>query len=411
MTRFTCIVLIVSCLFAGTLKAQDEEKKEKAMEIYGFIMTDAGHNFNQMDPNWFDVMRPTKLPAYDNQFGADGNTYFSVRQTRFGVKNWFPTCFGELKTQFEMDMFGVGVDAGQTTIRPRHYYGQIGHFGAGQTNSPFMDGDVFPNCQDYWGPNGMLFFRNVQVRYTPIMTNEQELIFALERPGASADAGIYRDRIALQGVSPRFPYPDFSAAYRYAGKWGYVRLSGMLRSIQWVDQNTDTFNLSGDAVGWGGAFSTNIYFGKNKAVTFRGQIVYGEGIQNYFNDAPVDIGIQNNYIAQNVFDPHRPVIGVALPILGATTFLDVNWNKKWTSAMGWSLVHVRNSNGQSLDAYKSGNYVLANIQWHPDSKIMMGVEGEYFDRENYGDGWRTHAWKVQFSFRYDFSHIFYRKLD
>ena len=35
-------------------------------EVYGFILTDGGYNFNSIDPNWFDVMRPTKLPKYKN---------------------------------------------------------------------------------------------------------------------------------------------------------------------------------------------------------------------------------------------------------------------------------------------------------------------------------------------------------
>ena len=74
-----------------------------------------------------------------------------------------PTDVGELKTQFEFELFGVGVDAGQTTFRLRHAYGELGQFGAGQTWSPFMDIDVFPNSIEYWGPNGMVFFRNVQV--------------------------------------------------------------------------------------------------------------------------------------------------------------------------------------------------------------------------------------------------------
>jgi hypothetical protein len=29
------------------------------MEIYGFIMMDAGYNFDQIHPDWFDVVRPT----------------------------------------------------------------------------------------------------------------------------------------------------------------------------------------------------------------------------------------------------------------------------------------------------------------------------------------------------------------
>ena len=65
-------------------------------------------------------------------------------------------------------MFGTGVDEGQTTFRLRHAYGELGAFGAGQTWSPFMDPDVFPNSLEYWGPTGMVFFRNVQLRWMPV---------------------------------------------------------------------------------------------------------------------------------------------------------------------------------------------------------------------------------------------------
>src|SRR5207302_11039847 len=103
---------------------------------------------------------------------------------RFGVKTSTPTQFGELKTQFEFELFGTGVDAGQTTFRLRHAYGELGQFGAGQTWSPFMDIDVFPNSIEYWRPTGMVFFRNVQVRWTPIKNHLLRLIFAVDRPGA-----------------------------------------------------------------------------------------------------------------------------------------------------------------------------------------------------------------------------------
>ena len=66
---------------------------------------------------------------------------------------------------FEFELFGTGVDEGQTTFRLRHAYGELGQFGAGQTWSPFMDPDVFPNSVEYWGPTGMVFFRNVQFRW------------------------------------------------------------------------------------------------------------------------------------------------------------------------------------------------------------------------------------------------------
>ena len=55
-------------------------------EIYGFAMLDMGYDFKQVDPDWFDVLRPTKLPSFEDEFGEDGNLYAGVRQTRFGVK-------------------------------------------------------------------------------------------------------------------------------------------------------------------------------------------------------------------------------------------------------------------------------------------------------------------------------------
>ncbi len=134
-------------------------------------------------------MRPTKLPSFDDEFGDDGRTYAGVRQSRLGVKGYIPTGDSEIKTIFEFELFGVGPDAGQTTFRLRHAWGEYKKWGAGQTWSPFMDPDVFPNSIEYWGPSGMVFFRNVQLRYMP-MQGKNELFVALERPGASGDPGV-----------------------------------------------------------------------------------------------------------------------------------------------------------------------------------------------------------------------------
>jgi hypothetical protein len=371
------------------------------MEIYGFIMMDMGYDFNQIDPNWFDVVRPTKLPAFKDQYGPDGNTYFSVRQTRLGFKNYFQTSLGELKTQFEFEMFGTGVDAGQTTIRLRHAYAELGKFGVGQYWSPFMDIDVFPNTVEYWGPTGMAFFRNVQIRYMPIQ-GASRLTIALERPGASADQGSYAGRIELQNVKPHFPLPDLSAEYRHAGKWGYVELAGILRSMQWKDMGTGPYDLSGSAVGWGLNLSTNINFSKN--TVFRGAVVFGQGIENYMNDAPVDVGIKRD--SGNLT---APIKGVALPMVGVTAFIDHNWNKKWSTSLGYSMIDISNSDGQAPSAFKKGNYAIINLLYYPATNCMAGVELQYGDRANYLDGWTTSITRLQFSFRYNFSKSFYAK--
>lgn len=386
-------------LISGRLLAQDD--KQKSMEIYGFIMADAGYNFNQIDPNWYDVIRTTKLPSYKNQYGADGNTYFSVRQTRLGFKNYFPTALGELKTTFEFELFGTGVDAGQTTFRLRHAYAELGKFGVGQYWSPFMDIDVFPNTVEYWGPVGMPLFRNIQIRYMPIQ-GDDKLTFALERPGASADQGKYNDRVELDGVTPRFPLPDFSAEYRKAFKWGYVELAGILRYMKWEDLNNDQLQLGGHAVGWGLNLTSNLKAGKN--TTFRLGVVYGEGIENYMNDAPADVGTKEN--PGNTVTPYT---GKALPVLGITAFVDHNWNEKFSSSLGYSSETITNSDGQLASEFHMGQYAIGNLLWYPVKNVMAGVELQWGRRENNSDGFSSTITKLQFSFKYNFSQAFYRK--
>src|SRR5689334_18813153 len=104
--RVAGLIVAVSVVYAGTGRAQDDKVRS---EIYGYVMTDVGYNSKALDPDWFDVQRPTKLPAFEHEFGNNGSTFFSVRQTRFGIKSWFPTDMGELKTTFEWELFGTGV--------------------------------------------------------------------------------------------------------------------------------------------------------------------------------------------------------------------------------------------------------------------------------------------------------------
>ena len=395
--------LVAAVLLGGlpaALAAQNTNAAaaQPKIDIYGFVMLDAGYNADQIQADWYDVVRPTKLPAFKNQFSPDGNAFFSVRQTRLGVKANVPTGLGDLKTTFEFELFGTGVDAGQTTFRLRHAYGELGKFGAGQTWSPFMDIDVFPNSLEYWGPTGMVFFRNIQVRWMPIQ-GDTRFTVALERPGASGDQGVYADRIELQDVKPHFPLPDLSAEYRLGRSWGYVELAGIVRRIEWEDQGTDQFDLSGEATGWGVNLSSNLKLGKTDVV--RLQAVYGEGIQNYMNDAPADVGIE-----PNPGNSVAPVKGVALPLFGAVAFVDHTWNERFTTSIGYSGIDIDNSESQSPDAFNIGHYALGNLLYMPTSSVTTGVEFQYGRRQNFADGFESDIVRVQFSFKYNFAKSF-----
>ena len=369
------------------------------VDISGFAMLDMGYQANQNHPDWFDVLRPTKLPSFQDEFAPDGNWFAGVRQSRLSVKSSTPTSMGEIKTIFEFELFGTGVDAGQTTFRLRHAWGELGKFGAGQYWSPFMDIDVFPNSIEYWGPNGMVFFRNVQVRYTPWQTDSgSRFVVALERPGASADQGDYADRIQLQGVVAHFPMPDISAHWRLQEDWGHIQIAGILRQMEWEDTTPGPVDLSGDDLGWGINVTSNIKLGNN---VLRLGVVHGEGIQNYMNDAPEDVGV-----VPNPGNPLQPLLGEALPMTGVSAFIDLNWSSTWTSTVGYSFLDIDNSAGQAASAFKKGQYALVNILYHPTANVMLGPELQWGDRENARDGFSSDDVRVQFSAKYSFAGSF-----
>jgi hypothetical protein len=398
--------VLMACLFLGrsaTVQAQtpppqanvNAESPKPSLEIYGFAMLDIGHDFRQIHPDWYDTLRLTRLPAFENEFGEDHRSFAGVRQSRLGVRSSTPTDLGPLKTIFEFELFGTGVDSGQTTFRLRHAWGELGPIGAGQYWSPFTDPDTFPNSLEYWGPTGLPWFRNVQLRYTPIDDGINTVMVALARPGASGDQGVYTDRIELEGIVPRFPLPDFAAAYKRAGDWGYIRTAGILRRINWDDTRDDEFDLSGDATGWGWNVSSNLKAGESDVL--RMVFTVGQGVQNEMNDSPIDIGIAANA------DPVRPVVGEAIPIVAYSIFLDHTWNKTLTSAIGYSWQDNDNTDAQAPDAFRVGKYALGNLLYTPAPNVMMGGELQWGRRENFADGFQSDGFKLQFSFKYNFS--------
>ena len=121
-------------------------------------------------------------------------------------------------------------------------------------------------------------------------------------------------------------------------------------------------------------------------------------------DAPTDVGIETN-----PGDPARPIIGVALPMLGLVGFVDHNWSEKFSSSIGYSRLDITNSDGQLASAFSSGQYIVGNLMSYPVKNAMAGIEVQYGDRANFDDGYTSSILKVQFSFKYNFAEVFYRK--
>ncbi|HYJ52966.1 MAG TPA: DcaP family trimeric outer membrane transporter [Allosphingosinicella sp.] len=377
------------------------------LEIYGFAQFDAIQDFNRVHPDWAATLRPSRIPTLEGQYGSDGQSIFSVRQSRFGVRGDGEMAGRDYEVKFEFDMYGVGGDAGQTTIRLRHAYGRWGPILAGQTNSLFMDGDLFPNVVDYWGPNGMVFLRTPQLRFTFVNSGGWTAAVALEHATGDIDTGNIRliDSDLATNIRNNEELPDFTAMVRYQGDWGHIQLSGLLRKIGYDTLGTVDNEPQGSELGWGvmlgGAFKWGI-------ATLRVGGVYGEGIASYMNDGGMDLAPSAALLVAPPIFPPPPVpfnqLGEAeaVPLLGITAYLDLQWTPTLSSAIGYSLVEVDNTNFQDATAFHRGEYASANLLWAPGSRLLLGPEILWGQRTD-NDGASGDDIRLQFSFKISFS--------
>jgi hypothetical protein len=105
-----------------------------------------------------------------------------------------------------------------------------------------------------------------------------------------------------------------------------------------------------------------------------------------------------------------------LPLIGIVAFYDRTWNERFTSTIGYSLVDIDNSSGQTASAFRRGQYALANLLYHPVKNITWGGELQWAKRENKGDGEvdpginqlveSSDDFRIQFSFKYNFGKTF-----
>lgn len=398
---------------AAHLQDSQPRQGNHRLEVYGFTQMDAIQDFDRVNPDWDATLRPSRIPTTEGEFGSDGQTIFSVRQSRAGIRGSGEVGGRPYEFRLEADLYGVGDDAGQTTIRLRHAYASWGPFLAGQTHTLFMDIDQFPNVIDYWGPAGMVFVRNAQLRFTPINNrNGFTAAIALEIPNDDIDPGAIRliDPELATNLRANEELPDLTAMLRYGGEWGHVQLSGLARKIGFDTVGTVDNEPSGSEFGWGVMGGAVVRLG---LATFRLGAVYGEGIASYMNDGGMDLAPSAALVpapptpTPPIFPPVTPgqnllLDAEAVPLLGITAYVDLQWTRTLSSAVGYSLTEVDNTNFQEGSAFHRGEYASANLLWAPVDRILTGLELLWGQRTD-NDGDQGQDVRLQFSFKFSFS--------
>jgi hypothetical protein len=391
MRRSIAIAVLALSLLPAAARAQE---RKPTFEVYGFAMVDYIQDFDRMPSDWDATLRPTRIPTAEGSLGSDGQAIFSARQSRLGVRGSFPAGKYDLKGRLEFDFFGRGTgspdSAGQNTIRLRRAYGEWGPFLGGLTDSLFMDDDYWPNIVDYWGPCGMVFFRNVQLRWTPV-TGAHSFAIALERPGADV-LNYYPETAIPEELTSDNKTPDVTARYRLAKGWGYVQLSGILRRLGYDTPGAPDNAPKGSVLGWGVNASSTIRVVPDK-VALLVAVAGGAGMENYMNDATPDLAAGGT-----VADPNPE----AVQMLGISAYVDVYWNALLSSSVGYSTTIIDNTSLQAADSFKQGQYASANLLVHPAPNFLVGPELLWGQRTDKGGATGTDL-RLQISLKYAFS--------
>jgi hypothetical protein len=102
--------------------------------------------------------------------------------------------------------------------------------------------------------------------------------------------------------------------------------------------------------------------GVAKSDSIKLEATYGHGIENYMNDAPVDVATR---VTTN---PRTPITGNPLPVFGMVAFYDRYWSERWSSSIGYSLLNIQNAAAQLPTAFHRGQYGLANLLFLPSQE-------------------------------------------
>ena len=390
-------------LFAFTLhiSAQENktEKKDKPyLNLWVLIQNDVIYDLKSMDPDWIGGFRPSKIPVYstDPGWGTSGSLHYSVRPSTFKFEGVIPVNhkWNKIRLRFEFDLFGLGVHAGETSLRFRLAYGDWGPFRVGKDWSTFIDLEAFPNIYDWWGPPGMVLLPAPTIRYTHKFNKNNSMEVALEVPGNSIDPGHIREiDPVLIDISPKEVIPDLIVRYTHRGAFGYFKTAVLLRSLEYevlsiAHEKSEGKSKFGGAINLSAGINTF-----NKKGVLRLQTVFGYGYASYNNDGGVEMAPDKNLRAEVPFQ------------YGFVTFYDFSITEKWQTSLGYSETVLDNTEGQLDNSFHRSQYAVGQLIYKviPD-RLLVGLNFQYGKKYN-KDGNTGDDQRILFNVTYQFSMV------
>lgn len=353
----------------------------------GFVKFDANFSSVSMgrDKLGDQALSVSQIPIGLARRGEHGETTFHAKESRFWLKSFTPSAFGNIDTLLEFDLFG-SPETFNYTPRLRHAYGSIGNFLAGQTWTTFLNVSAIPDTLDINGPVGStLYLRQPMVRWSQpfaLASLPLEFQIAAESPRTRIWEPAAPD---VFGTPNADRYPDLVARLNATGTWGNLSLTGLARHIRYNRPGkTDTEVQWGSAVNLSGRIDT---WGRDN---LRFMLAYGDAYGRYatlntFEDAALDsagnLHLVTTYSAMAAYQHW--------------------WDKNWRSTVAYGYAASDQPDFVTGDMNRQAQSVHANLLWSPTLQTTFGLEYIYALRERV-DGRTGDLHRIQLSTRFNF---------
>ncbi|WP_419870571.1 DcaP family trimeric outer membrane transporter [Chryseobacterium sp. CT-SW4] len=382
LTSLVALFISTTSLYSQTTiiksKSGENEDPSKDWSVYlkGFIQTDVMVDFQDMSSKDGFAAPSIGFPQANSI-----SSNFSIKQSQVGVGVKNPNSEDGLSAYVEIDFYGPN---GTTAPRFRHGYIKWKKWLVGQTWSNVTDVSIFPNMFDFVGPNGTLFTRRIQVRYSTPLSKHENLSLSLEDPNTTS---ITLPNDSLQWKKKSL-LPAFTAVYRYGNESSYIKLGGVVAPISYERRNTtqDPYSTR-TMMGYTALVSGKYDLDDSNNVRF--QSTYGKGYSsgNIILDGEKYDAIPN------------PQNNNALETLSLFNILGIYehwWNPKWSSVAFYSYSQVGKKSFIPGNMFKSFQNAGLNIVFQPYKRLRFGIEGNYGNSQKFNLQ-RAHGFRLQFS--------------
>jgi len=373
--------LLGSASAVALLVASGPAAAETTVEISGYLKGDL---FVDTNADIGDSFTTSAIPLDDStglkSDSQDGTQFRAhAKQSRLRLRTSTDTPLGELRTHMEGDFLGGTGNqdfSNSNAFRLRHAYGSLGPLLVGKTWTNFMSLHSYPGTVDFFGPTGMPFIRQSQLRYTFDATPNTKISVSAENPELSGRAGptdLDGDGMAdissnLQEARGGISFdqiPDFTGAIHYSAGGNTVRLTGVVRKLD-VDDGVPGSGISpDDEIGWGVHASGSAgVLGRDTAMV---NFTYGDGIGRYLI----------NGFGQGAFFNTTTSDLETIESWAVVLAYDHVWSDTAHSTVAWGHYEVEDDFQSGVAELEQLDTVHVSYQWSPVPRVNLGLEWIY----------------------------------